>query len=269
VLKSASFAFQQPSAKENCMSISAIGSSGFTSASYGLGQMNSSQNSGPDSDEIAASIVEQDDADGDGLLSLEETPLDEDRFSTIDADGDGFISAEELSADAQSNMEQQGLMGLTTLQMQGFNTDDMAASIVSNDDSDGDGVLSQDETPLDDDTFSSIDANGDGFISADELSADMASNMSDTLSASGSSDHAASASGSGGSSESSSESEEEYDALDLNEDGTVSYDELLQAMQTGNQDAAAQLKGMGGNNGISALTQQYAMAAYQTQMGML
>ncbi len=163
------------------MSISAVGVSSQLSSLYGLSQTSrGSQNDAMDPDEFAASIVEQDDADGDGLLSLEETPLDEDRFNSMDSDGDGFVSAEELSADAQERMdEMSAFMGQLTMKMQGLDTDELASSILEQDDADGDGVLSLDETPLDEETFNSIDADGDGSITAEELSADMEANMAE------------------------------------------------------------------------------------------
>jgi len=161
------------------MSISAVGSSLSSCTGYGVGQMTgSSRSERPDADEIAASIFERDDADGDGLLSLGETPLDEDRFNAIDADGDGYLTREELAEDAKSREQAKGsLSGQLTLLMQGVDSGELAASIVEKDDADGDGLLSFEETPLDEDRFNAIDANGDGFISADELSADMEENM--------------------------------------------------------------------------------------------
>ncbi len=249
------------------MSISALSSSSMASTFFGSLQNRSSRTGGESSDDIAASIINKDDADGDGLLSLSETPLDEERFSAIDSDGDGFISAEELSADAQSRQQNMNsLVSELAMRMQGMDPDEMAESIVAKDDADGDGVLSLDETPLDEDRFNSIDADGDGYISAAELSADAQENMeqgapaaaaqgSETQSA------AASASGSGGS-----ESEEEYDEYDLNEDGVVSFDELLQAFNSGDNNVKNLLQSMGGG-AVSSMTSRLASEAYQAQMG--
>lgn len=171
------------------MSISAISGSD----SFGLAEMMQVRRSASsDPEEMAASIVAKDDQDGDGFLSLAETPLDEDRFNEIDGDGDGLISTEELSADAEQRMAQgappmQGMEGMAM----------------------GEAGASQ------------------------------------------------SASGSGGES-----SDEEYDEYDFNEDGVVSMDELLQAIQQGDTSLQALINEGGGN---SALIQRLAAQAYQAQ----
>ena len=175
------------------MSISAVSGS---SSSLGLAEMmQARRNAPPDPDEMAASIVEKDDQDGDGLLSLSETPLDEDRFNEIDADGDGFISAEELSADAQEHMSEnpppmQGMEGM---------------------------------------------AMGEAAGSAQS-------------------------SASGGDES----SEEEYDQYDLNEDGVVTLDELMQAFRQGDQSLQTLFDGL--DNGSSTLVQRMANEAYLAQV---
>lgn len=248
------------------MSISAVGSSSVYDTTLGQGQQtNSVFNTGASSDEIAASILDKDDADGDGLLSLEETPLDEERFSAIDTDGDGFISAEELSADAQARQaERDSFMNQLGVQMQGTDTESMVSSIFANDDADGDGLLSLNETPLDEERFNSIDTDGDGYISTDELTTDMEANMAEGASAPPPGSEAQAA-GSSGSASGSGESEEEYDEYDLNEDGTVSLDELMQAYNSGDTSLETLFKSMG-ESFMSSLTQRYAMEAYQAQM---
>lgn len=252
------------------MSISAVDGSLASCTGYGMGQMaGSSGNRGPSSDEIAASIFERDDADGDGLLSLSETPLDQDRFDEIDTDGDGFLTQEELSQDAESHMN--NLTGQVGMMMQGLSPSDMAASIVESDDADGDGVLTLEETPLDEDQFNAIDADGDGFITADELSAHMEENMAEGMSMppAGAEEMAAEVSGSAtgiaasGSSSSSSGSEE-YDAYDLNEDGVVTVDELLQAFQSGDASLRTLFESMG-EGMMSTMQTRMAMEAYQAQ----
>ncbi|WP_272699228.1 hypothetical protein [Desulfovibrio sp. Fe33] len=64
-----------------------------------------------------------------------------------------------------------------------------------------------------------------------------------------------------GESESSSD-EEEYDAYDLNEDGVVTVDELLQAFRQGDASVQALFEGSGGS---SALLQRLASQAYEAQ----
>lgn len=244
------------------MSISAVGGYGMT----GMLQSNAMRPPGgsQDPDEFASTIIGQDDTDGDGLLSLGETPLEEDKFNSIDTDGDGYLSEDELSADFQSRMDE--LANKASMFMQGLDPSAMAQSIVESDDADGDGVLSLDETPLDEDRFNEIDADGDGFITAEELSADAQQHMAEAgegmMASPPPMGESAAAGGSSSSGSSGSESEEEYDAYDLNEDGQVSLDELLQAFRNGDSSLEA-FFGEGG--GISALTQRLAMNAYAAQ----
>lgn len=169
------------------MSISAL--SGST-ASLSLAEMmqQARQSAPPDPDEMAEFIVEKDDQDGDGLLSLEETPLDEDRFNEIDTDGDGYITAEELSTDAQSRM-------------------------------------------------------ADGSAPPPPPSMSGVSGAEDTQSAE-------------------SDSEEEYDEYDLNEDGVVSMDELLQAFRGGDLSLSSLL----GSLDQSSMTQRLGIQAYEAQL---
>jgi Ca2+-binding EF-hand superfamily protein len=173
--------------KEISMSISALGGS---ATSVGLAEMMQAarKSSQPTSDEFAEFIVEKDDTDGDGLLSLEETPLDEDRFNEIDADGDGFISAEELSADAKQHMAAGGMP-----------------------------------------------PQGGGAEA-----------------------------GASASSDSSESTDEDYDTYDLNEDGVVTLDELLQAFKQGDQSLNSLFESLD-NGTATATTQRLAMEAYQAQ----
>lgn len=246
------------------MSISAVDGYGMSGMSEMSSAIRSPRGGPQDPEEFASSIMEQDDTDGDGLLSLGETPLDEDRFNSIDADGDGYLSREELSDDFESHMEE--LMNKASMTMQSMDPSAMAQAIVDNDDTDGDGMLSQDETPLDDDRFSEIDADGDGLITADELSADAQEHMAEAgegMMASPPPMGEMTAGGGASSGSGESQSEEEYDAYDLNQDGQVSLDELLQAFRNGDS-TLDELFGDSGNS-VSSQTQRLAMDAYAAQ----
>ncbi|BCS87954.1 EF-hand domain-containing protein [Pseudodesulfovibrio sediminis] len=148
-------------------------------------------------------------------------------------------------------------------------SDDIAASIFERDDADGDGLLNLDETPLDEERFNSIDTDGDGFITAKELTADIEANMAEGMPVAppGAQEQAATATGSGSAdSSSSSENEEEYDTYDLNEDGVVTLDELLQAFQSGDSSLKSVFESLG-DGAVSSMTTRLAMEAYQAQMG--
>ena len=126
-------------------------------------------------------------------------------------------------------------MGQLSVQM--YSLEEMVEDIFAQDDADGDGLLSFEETPLSQEMFESMDADGDGYLTTDELSAGLESgyarsNACQCRSHRHSSNHRLSSScwlpASSGS-----DDEEDYDELDLNQDGTVSMDELFQAYQNG------------------------------------
>lgn len=221
---------------------------------------------------LASMFVEQDDADGDGLLSLDEAMLDEDHFNEADADGDGFLSEEELAADMQTKMEEmRNMMSGIMMGMQGMAPPDateMASAILGNQDTDGDGQISLDEFWMDDEEqFSLIDADGDGFLTEDEIAADMEAKAAEREAMLGSSGIGMEGMGqttppSGGLAESSSDSEDssDYDQYDLNEDGTVTMDELFQAFQTGDLSLSDLF---GDNEGTSSSVWRLASKAYE------
>lgn len=149
-------------------------------------------------DEVSK-IFGQDDSNEDGVLSIDETPLSEEMFSSIDSDGDGNITTEELQADMETKQTElmrsfnaeacffhmfrmQGMMGQQAGREQTSQASDMVSNIFSKDDSNEDGVLSIDETPLSEEIFSSIDSDGDGNITMEELQADLESHMEEMFS---------------------------------------------------------------------------------------
>ncbi len=184
------------------MSVSGIsGSMGGVSEEV-LQQLQTARERGMDTEETAQFLVQENDGDGDGLLSLEESGLSEEMFNDVDADGDGQISAEEIQQDMQAKMEQaREMMGALNV-MQGM----------------GEGAPPMGPPP---------------------------------------------SQGSGSSSDSSSSSEQEYDELDLNEDGTVSLDELRIAFQSGVSGLNA-LFGSDGDEsgGAASYFQSMGMEAY-------
>lgn len=129
-----------------------------------LAMMQSFQPGGPppgvSTEEMAANIIAENDADGDGALSLAESEGYEGQFSAADADGDGLVTKEELAA----MIEAEWPMGPPP-------PEEDAARRIAKYDADGDGVISASESGVPDEVFDAIDTNEDGVISQAELEA--------------------------------------------------------------------------------------------------
>lgn len=64
----------------------------------------------PDPSEIASNVIQKKDADGDGVLSIDEMGKIADKFTEIDADGDGLVTEDEILSDLASRLEERGLI---------------------------------------------------------------------------------------------------------------------------------------------------------------
>ncbi len=260
------------------MSLYGVSSSSSSSASgiaQLLAQMREAKQGG-EAEDFASTLIADHDTDGDGLLNSSEIGLDEDIFSAIDTDGDGALSAEEITAEEERRKTQgafnAAMAGYSVNSTSGTTADNLAATLLSALDTDTDGLLSSEESGLDDESFSALDSDGDGTLSTEELTAaledvvtqmqDAAMNMtaSQTTETEESATSTQAAGGSGGAG-GSDDSEEEYDALDLNEDGVVSADELRQAMQSGLLSGDFMSASMEGSSRMRTL----AANAYQSQ----
>lgn len=273
------------------MSIYGVSGSSSGSMADALAQLRNAMEQ-KDTGEFASSFISGHDTDQNGLLSVEETDFSKEQFNTIDADGDGYLSADELTAEERRRQEKGAFnMGMRVPPT----ADEIASSLISQLDADGDGSLSQEELDMDSDQFSSIDSDGDGILSAEEITEDLqarmeemhqaamqmgASSSATTESTNGDASEVAAAtapgtsetSASGTQASSSSTEEEEYDDLDLNKDGTVSFDELRQAMMNGT--FSGTLDGLSGSGStgsdsgsfVSGFMRKMADQAYQTQM---
>ncbi|UZP68692.1 EF-hand domain-containing protein [Desulfovibrio mangrovi] len=257
------------------MSIYGVSGSSSSNMAEMLAQLRNAKQQ--DSGGFATSFIADHDTDEDSLLSMSETDFGEEQFSAIDSDGDGYLSADELTAEEQRRQE----MGAFNMGMrQPPSGGDMAASLITELDNDGDGSLSQTELEMVDELFSMLDTDGDGTLSAEEIAEDMQSRMDEMQQTAmnmgamppPSEDNA---SGTASAFESSSgNSEEEYDDLDLNKDGTVSFDELRQAMMSGmlGENAASELLGNStgqsetGSGQVPGFMRRMADQAYQAQM---
>ncbi|NLO06943.1 MAG: hypothetical protein GX131_14045 [candidate division WS1 bacterium] len=110
--------------------------------------------------------LEANDANGDGMISLEEFAAEDHVFIRIDADGDGLISREEAIAAEATRHQQQGTRG----QFQA--TVDPAERwqrMLDHVDADKSGTVSQDEFSGPDHAFTRLDADGDGQLTEAEV----------------------------------------------------------------------------------------------------
>ncbi|WP_031482829.1 EF-hand domain-containing protein [Maridesulfovibrio frigidus] len=264
------------------MSISGVGS--YMSSEMSSEMMSKMRESreGGSKEDFVSSIFGDNDGDGNGLLSLEESGMGEDMFASVDTDGDSQVSEEEVLADMEKRHEEKALMGELSVMMQGGGSgeqSDLLDSFMDELDLDGDSLISMEESGLSEELFSVLDGDGDGNISGEELEASTAPPPPPPP-AEDSSDVTASSevTASSASSTSESESETEYDEYDLNQDGVVSSEELRQAFIDGDQSLAGvfgQNESQGAENtgatsqsdgadGQSPLTRM-AMRAYQEQ----
>lgn len=240
------------------MSVSAISSgSGYWEELYGL-----SSKRDPSAQDIAQKLFADLDSDESKGLSLEESGLEQSLFSAMDSDGNGMVSIAELEA-ALENSAMFARMQAGLPQPPPANNHDFAQKLFDDLDTDGSQGLSLEESGLDQALFNALDSDGNGTVSISELetaleNAAMAApvqagipeappagngeraNAQDVLAAIMNSGEASEATavaatgatagsgGGGGGGDS-----DEYDALDTNEDGVVSAEELRAAMRNG------------------------------------
>jgi Ca2+-binding EF-hand superfamily protein len=109
----------------------------------------------PNSGEMAAHILEEEDSDGDGKLSVSESRMSSNLFKEIDADDDGLLTTDELEAGFEAKRAEHAAR--------------MAIRMIEEEDTDGDGMISLEETRLSEDLFGEIDSDEDGLLSTEEL----------------------------------------------------------------------------------------------------
>lgn len=259
------------------MSISSVGSSNVSSLFSGDQTRMKRPEDYESSEDFVSAIIGDNDSDGDGSLSVDEAGFLEDRFSEIDSDGDGLLSQEEMVADLENLQNQKAAMGQLTMAMLGSTGSESLFDALLNElDSDGDSLISQEESGLDDNLFSSLDTDGDGNLSSEEVEEAMTPPEGAMPPPEAMVNESVSSGSSSSSSDSSdSESEEEYDEYDYNQDGVVTFDELQKAYASGDSSLegivgkgsdSQENSGEEGSSGQSIL-QRMAMRAYQQQTG--
>jgi Ca2+-binding EF-hand superfamily protein len=141
---------------------------------------------------LAADILSAKDTDSSGSLSASELGVSSSQVSEFDTDGDGVVSTAELTAGLKAKrekmqaqmsnqMQQSGQMGM--LQASMGQSGDMSAmdtkmsqDILSDKDTNGDGVLSAEELGVSSSNLSKVDTDGDGSVSESELTASLKAN---------------------------------------------------------------------------------------------
>jgi Ca2+-binding EF-hand superfamily protein len=97
-------------------------------------------------------FIERFDQNGDGLVSSDEFPGQDDLFSRLDSDGDGYIAASEAQQRPPHGGPRNG-------------------DILAKFDADADGQLSAEEFPGPAEHFTDLDTDGNGYLSDQELQA--------------------------------------------------------------------------------------------------
>ncbi|WP_320034042.1 hypothetical protein [Halarcobacter sp.] len=196
--------------------------------------------------QISTDIISQNDSDSNESLSIEELDISEDLFSSLDNDSDGLVTQNEIASAIDSELSSYDQMPnpeefATLLSNLGLEmpelpekpqNNQLATELMSTYDTDGDSLLSSDEVSiLNEEEFSALDSDGDGSITTDELSAaidEVTNGNASSTEVSAASEDSKTSSGTpppGGSASSS--EEEDYDELDTNEDGIVSFEEKM------------------------------------------
>lgn len=155
------------------MSIQGLGQS---FSSYQSMTSSKGQSAGTSSFEMldTESVMATDDANEDGVLSIEETPMSEEQFGMADADSDGALSTEELD-EVFSHGPPPMMGGGPPPEMGDMDDSGMSdiESLFAEEDTDEDGSISLEETSLDQEIFSALDLDQDGVLSQEEMQAGM------------------------------------------------------------------------------------------------
>jgi Ca2+-binding EF-hand superfamily protein len=148
------------------MSIQGLGQSSFAYQSMNMSKSQSTDSSSFDSASIE-SIMESDDANQDGVLTIDETPMSEDMFADADTDSSGDLSSEELEEVFSNDPPPMGPPPPSS-ETESTEASELEA-LLAEEDTDGDGSISAEETSLASEIFSQLDLDEDGLLSQDEI----------------------------------------------------------------------------------------------------
>ncbi|MCM0754013.1 EF-hand domain-containing protein [Desulfovibrio aminophilus] len=213
-----------------------------------------------DSDQ-AARLFKEKDTNGSGGLSIDEMRCSQEMFDRFDTNKDGVVSPAEFQEGlkqqrkeaagqaAEGEMSRNAFLGRI---QSGMGQDgegpeaQMAADILGKYDTDGDGLLSAEESGLDAEKLASYDTDGDGLLSSSEIQAGLKADH-EAMMAQGDNDLAQrimgelDADGDGSLSTGELGSDTSISAFDTNGDGQVSAEELVAGLKSRREEMAAQM----------------------------
>ena len=178
-------------------SLSSVSGYSAMSAAYGSQTMDEMDA------KVSADIFKAKDTDSSGTLSADELGVTQSNVAEFDTDGDGAVSSAELTAglkakrekmqaSMQNQMLQDGQMGMLQASMGGMQGMDMgkmdtkmSQDIISEKDTDGDGVLSAEELGVSAANLSKVDTDGDGSVSESELTASLKTHREEMMAENG------------------------------------------------------------------------------------
>ena len=279
------------------MSISALSSTGSLSWEEMM-QMTNARAS-QKSDDLGSKIFKDLDTDSNGAVSLKESGLSQETYDAMDTDKSGTVSLVEMEkaielqrasmhtrmklegqeqtqsqAQAQTETGKPSAQGLLAsilngnplapaqgsfggLNGAGANGEELFAKILADLDSDKSGGISSAESGLSQEIFDTLDLDKDGNVSAEEFASALEKQKTAMEQVGAKPTQSSSAGGSGGSGG----GQAVFDAMDLNQDGTVSAEELATAK--------AQQQANGSNNSPFGTSQATNAEKAQTLLAKL